>query len=112
MAFVGQAVQLRSSNAGEALTGRATNQNVWSTSGSETLQIELVFNVTLIAEQGNRRSVGLETTEILRVSSGRSLIDVDGAENIAARRLEPQAETAGAAEQIDYAEAPGIARRH
>jgi hypothetical protein len=112
MAFVGQAVELRSAYPGKALTRRAANQDVRFASGSETLQIELVFNVSLIAAEENRRSVGLETSEILRVGSGRGLIDIDGAENVAACGLKTQAEAPCATEEIDYAEPFGIARRH
>jgi len=58
------------------------------------------------------RRVGLEETEILSVGSGRSLIDVHGSENLASRGLKTEAETACAAEEVDYTEAPRIRQRH
>ena len=57
-------------------------------------------------QRTNWRGVGLEATEVLSVGSGRSLIDVNGGENVAACGLKAQAETSCTAEKIDNAEAP------
>jgi hypothetical protein len=112
VALIGQAVQLRSPDAGKALTGRATNQDVWSTTDRKTLEIELVFNVSLVARQRVRRGVRLEASEVLGVRSCRRFIDVNCAENLAPGGVKPKAEPACATEQVDDAEAPWITGWH
>ena len=106
MPFFGEAVQLRAAKPREALTGRASYQDVRAASGNEPLEIELIFEVALIARKNNGRGMRAESADVLRIGACRSLVDIDGGEDVATRGLKAQAETSGTAEQVHNAEAP------
>ena len=106
MSVICEAIELRSANPRETLAGWAANQNVRTAPSGEPIQVELIFDIALLPREHNGRRGRLQARDVFGVRARRSFIDIHSAENIATRRLEPQAEPTCPAEQIDYTEAP------
>ena len=100
VALLGEAVQLRSTDPREALARRASYEDVWPAPCSESVADPVSSRLPSSPERTNGRRLRLQPADVLRVSAGRRLVNVNGGENVAASGLKAEAEAARTTEQV------------